>query len=182
MTKQLEALIAEIKAAAENATQGEWCTDSTYGVIADAGLNGNYYVASCSGPESRPNTRFIAKANPENILSLIAALEQSQQQKDQLSHHLHCAHGFIEHTEAFGHEASSGILCCGDARWNIDASKSVLAGTVDARPLAVKLPKRSVGEVMHMSGFSRDYAEGWCAGNDNAIHEIRAAGGTVKGE
>ncbi|HBI3680811.1 TPA: hypothetical protein K3939_001437 [Citrobacter freundii] len=41
---------------------------------------------------------------------------------------------------------------------------------------AVKLPKRSVGEVMHMSGFSRDYAEGWCAGNDNAIHEIRAAG------
>ncbi|EAV4456670.1 hypothetical protein BET23_003219 [Salmonella enterica subsp. enterica serovar Virginia] len=41
---------------------------------------------------------------------------------------------------------------------------------------AVNLPKRSVGEVMHMSGFSRDYAEGWCAGNDNAINEIRAAG------
>lgn len=41
---------------------------------------------------------------------------------------------------------------------------------------AVNLPKRSVGEVMHMSGFSQDYAEGWCAGNDNAIHEIRAAG------
>ncbi|WP_228012349.1 ead/Ea22-like family protein, partial [Salmonella enterica] len=40
----------------------------------------------------------------------------------------------------------------------------------------VNLPKRSVGEVMHMSGFSRDYAEGWCAGNDNAIHEIRTAG------
>ncbi|EBR1020686.1 ead/Ea22-like family protein [Salmonella enterica] len=47
---------------------------------------------------------------------------------------------------------------------------------------AVNLPKRSVGEVMHMSGFSRDYAEGWCAGNDNAIHEIRAAGIKVKGE
>ena len=30
---------------------------------------------------------------------------------------------------------------------------------------AVKLPKRTVGEVMHMSGFSRDYAEGWCSGN-----------------
>ncbi|EBP0112927.1 ead/Ea22-like family protein [Salmonella enterica] len=41
---------------------------------------------------------------------------------------------------------------------------------------AVNLPKRSVGEVMHMSGFSRDYAEGWCVGNDNAIHEIRTAG------
>ncbi|EEM1231631.1 ead/Ea22-like family protein [Salmonella enterica] len=47
---------------------------------------------------------------------------------------------------------------------------------------AVNLPKRSVGEVMHLSGFSRDYAEGWCAGNDNAIHEIRTAGIKVKGE
>lgn len=40
----------------------------------------------------------------------------------------------------------------------------------------VNLPKLSVGEVMHMSGFSRDYAEGWCSGNDNAIHEIHAVG------
>lgn len=46
----------------------------------------------------------------------------------------------------------------------------------------VNLPKLSVGEVMHMSGLSRDYAEGWCAGNDNAIHEIRIAGIKVKGE
>ncbi|HCA0685126.1 TPA: ead/Ea22-like family protein [Citrobacter freundii] len=46
----------------------------------------------------------------------------------------------------------------------------------------VNLPKQSVGEVMHMSGFSRDYAEGWCAGNDNAIHEIRAAGIGVRGD
>lgn len=47
---------------------------------------------------------------------------------------------------------------------------------LESRIVTVKLPKRSVGEVMHMSGFSRDYAEGWCAGNDNAIHEIRATG------
>ncbi|EDQ4637715.1 ead/Ea22-like family protein [Salmonella enterica subsp. enterica serovar Arechavaleta] len=46
----------------------------------------------------------------------------------------------------------------------------------------VNLPKRSVDEVMHLSGFSRDYAEGWCAGNDNAMHEIRAAGIKVKGD
>lgn len=44
----------------------------------------------------------------------------------------------------------------------------------------VNLSKLSVGEVMHLSGFSRDYAEGWCAGNDNAIHEIRAADIKVK--
>lgn len=46
----------------------------------------------------------------------------------------------------------------------------------------VNLSKLSVGEVMHMSGFSRDYAEGWCAGNDNAIHEIRTAGIKWKAE
>lgn len=44
------------------------------------------------------------------------------------------------------------------------------------RARVVKLRKHTVGEVMHMSGFSRDYAEGWCAGNDNAIHEILDAG------
>ena len=46
----------------------------------------------------------------------------------------------------------------------------------------VKLPRRSVGEVMYMSGFSRDYAEGWCAGNDNAIHEIKQIGIAMEGE
>lgn len=58
-----------------------------------------------------------------------------------------------------------------------DGSKRI--AELEAR--AVNLPKRSVDEVMHLSGFSRDYAEGWCAGNDNAIHEIRAAGIKVKG-
>ena len=48
---------------------------------------------------------------------------------------------------------------------------------LESRTVTVKLPKRSVGEVMHMSGFSRDYAEGWCAGNDNAIHEISNTAG-----
>ncbi|ENN0613624.1 ead/Ea22-like family protein [Salmonella enterica] len=59
-----------------------------------------------------------------------------------------------------------------------DGSKRI--AELEAR--AVNLPKRSVDEVMHLSGFSRDYAEGWCAGNDNAMHEIRAAGIKVKGE
>ncbi|EDH3763869.1 TPA: ead/Ea22-like family protein [Salmonella enterica] len=57
-----------------------------------------------------------------------------------------------------------------------DGSKRI--AELEAR--TVNLSKLSVGEVMHMSGFSRDYAEGWCAGNDNAIHEIRTAGIKVK--
>ncbi|MDT7087057.1 hypothetical protein RQL60_18915 [Citrobacter europaeus] len=62
----------------------------------------------------------------------------------------------------------------------IDAYQSARQRIAELEALTVNLPKRSVGEVMHMSGFSRDYAEGWCSGNDNAIHEIRAAGISVK--
>lgn len=43
---------------------------------------------------------------------------------------------------------------------------------LESRTVTVKLPKMHVSEVMLVSGFSRDYAEGWCAGNDNAIHQI----------
>lgn len=53
--------------------------------------------------------------------------EAAEKRIAELSRHLQCAHAFIEHTEAFGHAASNGILCCGDAQWNIDASKLVLA-------------------------------------------------------
>lgn len=56
-----------------------------------------------------------------------ARAEAAEKRIAELSHYLQCAHAFIEHTEAFGHAASNGILCCGDAQWNIDASKSVLA-------------------------------------------------------
>lgn len=55
-----------------------------------------------------------------------AKLEAAEKRIAELSHHLQCAHAFIEHTEAFGNEASNGILCCGDAQWNIDESKSAL--------------------------------------------------------
>lgn len=79
-------LAQSMKAAAENATPGEWCSDDQYGIAADSGLNGNYYIASCSGPEHRQNKRFIALANPANILALVEALEKAQQE-----HRLHAA-------------------------------------------------------------------------------------------
>ncbi|WP_240530738.1 hypothetical protein [Enterobacter hormaechei] len=59
--------------------------------------------------------------------ALLDELEAAERRIAELSHHLQCAHAFVEHTEAFGHEASNGILCCGDAQWDIDASKSALA-------------------------------------------------------
>lgn len=57
---------------------GEWCSDD-YGLIADAGLNANYYIASCSGPDNRANKRFIAAANPATVLALLD--EQEAQSK-----------------------------------------------------------------------------------------------------
>ncbi|MCS1366810.1 ead/Ea22-like family protein [Escherichia coli] len=60
-----------LRMAAENATPGEWCADDYYGVIADAGLNANYYIALCSGPDKRANKRFIAAADPATVLALL---------------------------------------------------------------------------------------------------------------
>jgi len=69
-----------LRTAAENATPGEWCTDNYHGVIADAGLNANYYIASCSGPDNRHNKRFIAAANPATVLALLDELEAKDKQ------------------------------------------------------------------------------------------------------
>ena len=67
-----------LRMAAENATPGEWCTDDYHGVIADAGLNANYYIASCSGPDNRANKRFIAAANPATVLALLDEREAAK--------------------------------------------------------------------------------------------------------
>ncbi|MCM7908047.1 ead/Ea22-like family protein [Enterobacter hormaechei] len=145
-----------LRTAAENATPGEWCTDDYHGVIADAGLNANYYIASCSGPDNRSNKRFIAAANPATVLALLDELE--------------AMHKYAKDRDA---ENEGLMITVGRLRVEKEAAESRIA-ELEARE--VNLPKLSVGEVMHMSGFSRDYAEGWCSGNDNAIHEIHAAG------
>lgn len=98
---------------------------------------------------------FISAANPAAVLALLDELEAAKQDS---------------------------------ARWFKAFEKAVSIGAryeeriAELEARAVNLPKRSVAEVMHMSGFSRDYAEGWCSANDNAIHEIRAAGIGVKGD
>ena len=67
-----------LRLAAENATPGERVADAYYRVIADAGLNANYYIASCSGPDNRANKRFIAAANPATVLALLDELEAAE--------------------------------------------------------------------------------------------------------
>ncbi len=77
---------------------------------------------------SLKDTNMLAKLALRSV-ALLDELEAAEKRIAELSHHLRSAHEFIEHTEAFGHEASNGILCCGDAQWNIDASKAALAST-----------------------------------------------------
>jgi len=76
---------AALKQAAAKATPGEWCTGEHHEVIADAGLNANYYVASCSGPDHRANTRFIAAASPATILELLAERDADRARIAELS-------------------------------------------------------------------------------------------------
>ncbi|EEW2383682.1 ead/Ea22-like family protein [Escherichia coli O19:H7] len=80
-----------LRLAAENATPGEWCADDYHGVIADAGLNANYYIASCSGPDNRANKRFIAAANPASVLALLDELEKMQAQSSKWCEAFHKA-------------------------------------------------------------------------------------------
>ena len=126
-----------LREAAEKATPGPWyvhdkpCEDGNYGIdnsdkefLAEAVVWWGFARQSIWREE---DAKHIAAANPATVLALLDELEAKDKQIAELSRHLQCAHGFIEHTEAFGHEASNGILCCGDAQWNIDESKSALA-------------------------------------------------------
>lgn len=61
------------------------------------------------------------------VMALLDELEAAEKRIAELGGHLKSAHAFIENTEAFGHEAASGILKCGDSEWNVDASKESLA-------------------------------------------------------
>ncbi|WFW11612.1 ead/Ea22-like family protein [Citrobacter freundii] len=92
------------------------------------------------------------------------------------------AEAYEEAKEQIAKDVEIKSRLCLESNSLFDRLRSAKKRIAELEARVVNLPKRNVGEVMHMSGFSRDYAEGWCAGNDNAIHEIRAAGIGVKGE
>ncbi|EBO3647251.1 ead/Ea22-like family protein [Salmonella enterica subsp. enterica serovar Javiana] len=111
-------------------------------------------------PNAEANAEFIAAFNPKVALALLDELEHYKSREERVTK----------------------LVLDNSASWDalykkVEAAEKHIA-ELEARK--VNLSKLSVGEVMHMSGFSRDYAEDWCAGNDNAIHEIRTAGIKVK--
>jgi|GEM_PF-2468651 len=73
-------LAQRMRDAAEKATSGDWFTDTHNGVCAGDGLNQDYYVAQCTGPDFGKNSKFIALANPANVLALLDALEAKDKQ------------------------------------------------------------------------------------------------------
>ncbi|EDV9740674.1 ead/Ea22-like family protein [Salmonella enterica] len=111
-------------------------------------------------PNAEANAEFIAAFNPKVALALLDELEHYKSREERVTKLV------LDNSTSW------------DALYKkLEAAEKHIA-ELEARK--VNLSKLSVGEVMHMSGFSRDYAEGWCAGNDNAIHEIRTAGIKVK--
>ena len=97
----------------------------------------------------------------KDIDALVEALEKAQQRNGYLETYSKTA---LEFREAARDENRHLKL-------ELEIAEKRVA-ELESRTITVKRSKRSVGEVMHMSGFSRDYAEGWCAGNDDAIHQI----------
>lgn len=160
-----------LREAAENATPGEWCTDDHYGVIADAGLNANYYIASCSGPDNRSNKRFIAAANPATVLALldeINALEETRINDvcriAELTKQLESAKSKLNEQR----EYYEGVIS--------DGSKRI--AELEAREIS--LPERS--SMLYRTFFHEDYHTVMAYKVSDVIAAIRAAGIRIKGE
>lgn len=140
---------AALKQAAEKATPGEWCTGEHHEVIADAGLNANYYVASCSGPDHRANTKFIAAANPANILALTEALEAAQ------------------HESAVNWEAATSLV-----EENEDLKRRI--AELEARTLTVKMPDDGMDDCYDLWGPEQCRNNFDCGYNFSAVRHEEA--------
>ncbi|EAM2841088.1 ead/Ea22-like family protein [Salmonella enterica] len=181
---------------AESVDREEWDVldngDADYQVIVsgslERGATYRSYQPVTNEISNKKIAAFIAAFNPKVALALLDELDKKQQYiklRDQENEDIALTVGKLrvelEHYKS-REERVTKLVLDNSTSWDVLYEKLEAAerriAELEAR--AVNLPKRSVDEVMHLSGFSRDYAEGWCAGNDNAIHEIRAAGIKVK--
>ncbi|EAB1494022.1 ead/Ea22-like family protein [Salmonella enterica] len=150
-----------LREVAEKATPGNWRrTSSLFNGITVTPFSLCGKEVTLAHTVEKRDAEFIAAANPATMLALLDELEHYKSREERVTK----------------------LVMDNSASWDalykkVEAAEKHIA-ELEARK--VNLSKLSVGEVMHMSGFSRDYAEGWCAGNDNAIHEIRTAGIKVK--
>ncbi|ECU0367620.1 ead/Ea22-like family protein [Salmonella enterica] len=181
---------------AESVDREEWDVldngDADYQVIVsgslERGATYRSYQPVTNEISNKKIAAFIAAFNPKVALALLDELDKKQQYiklRDQENEDIALTVGKLrvelEHYKS-REERVTKLVLDNSTSWDVLYEKLEAAerriAELEAR--TVNLPKRRVGEVMHLSGFSRDYAEGWCAGNDNAIHEIRTAGIKVK--
>ncbi|EBX0466444.1 DUF977 family protein [Salmonella enterica subsp. enterica] len=164
-----------LREVAERATPGNWRrTSSLFNGITVTPFSLCGEEVTLAHTVEKRDAEFIAAANPATMLALLDELETKEEQRA----------NWFRMAQKLGEDLDTAERLIAE----LDQRLIEYAGiaTREARRVAelearkVNLSKLSVGEVMHMSGFSRDYAEGWCAGNDNAIHEIRTAGIKVK--
>ncbi|HGB6403147.1 TPA: ead/Ea22-like family protein [Salmonella enterica subsp. enterica serovar Oranienburg] len=149
-----------LREVAEKATPGTWRrTSSLFNGITVTPFSLCGEEVTLAHTVEKRDAEFIAAANPATMLALLDENIQLLREKDAIE---------------------AVALACELWRNQTDDVIQFRQRIQELEARTVNLPKRSVSEVMHMSGFSRDYAEGWCAGNDNAIHEIRTAGIKVK--
>ncbi|EOC1267517.1 ead/Ea22-like family protein [Cronobacter malonaticus] len=152
---------SKLKAAAEKVRWVDWSAYKPH-----SGARG-YEVRAGSKAVAqhclKDDAAFIAEASPKTVLCLIAALEAARAD---------CRENAARIAELESQRALAFSACNRWADKCRDAEKRI--AELEAR--AVRLPKYTVGAVMHITGFDRQYAEGWCSANDNARHEIQLAG------
>jgi hypothetical protein len=148
MTNSLEALIASMKAAAKT-------------------LNGAYPEAINKPPKTLL-IDYINATNPDNVLSLIAALEQAQRANAAQDDHINQQAARIESLEKKNGELGQAYY---------DRLRKI--AELEARQLSVKLPHERFK--YHESDYDDGHTAGWNGYRLEAIKAIRAAGGTVEG-
>lgn len=79
-------LLAEIEAAAFEATKGGWTTDGKSWVCAKDSdqLNNGFVLAICEGPDSLANAKYISKADPAAIASMATELRRLRAENEAL--------------------------------------------------------------------------------------------------
>lgn len=145
-----------LREVAERATPGNWRrTSSLFNGITVTPFSLCGEEVTLAHTVEKRDAEFIAAANPATMLALLDELETKEEQRA----------NWFRMAQKLGEDLDTAERLIAE----LDQRLIEYAGiaTREARRVAelearkVNLSKLSVGEVMHMSGFSRDYAEGW---------------------
>ncbi|WP_279047307.1 hypothetical protein [Cedecea davisae] len=192
MTKQLEALIADLLRSAVKIGAEKWVSSNGEVTTDDYEVDGVTYtdhICNCEVVNGEsPRAEFIAKANPAVVMVLIAVLEKSQQHNKELQVKLDAteAVALALRDDTRGGEKRVAEL---ESTLELEREKSrrVMSQNhqLEASPLAVKLPDLVNFDDLDANSQDREVVESiaQCKGWNAAIEASRRmndAGGTVE--